>query len=192
MKYGIQGGPGSFNDSALKDYIKRHNVQDFEVVYLFTTEKVLTAIEQGDIDFGQFAIHNAAGGMVHETLEAVSKHDFQIVEEFGILITHNLMKLPSVPVEDIHVVMAHDQVLAQCREHLAAKYPQLEQRVGEGDLIDTATAAKALADGKVDKHTFILGNPIIADICGLETVDRDLQDLKNNVTTFLMVKKRND
>jgi prephenate dehydratase len=85
--------------------------------------------------------------------------------------------------------MAHDQVLKQCRQHLTDKYPNLNQVSGEGDLLDTATAAKALAEGKLSKELFILGNPLIADLYGLETVDTNLQDLQNNLTTFLMVSR---
>jgi prephenate dehydratase len=190
MIFGIQGGPASFNDLALKDYVSRHLIENFEIAYLFTTEKVLQAIDDRTVDFGQFAIHNSAGGMVTETLDAISKHQFTIIEEFAITIRHNLMKLPEVDTKDIQAVMAHDQVLKQCKRHLSEKYNYLVQKVGEGDLIDTATAAKALKEGKLDKNTFILGNPMIAGLYGLETVDTNLQDLENNLTTFLMVKKR--
>ncbi len=190
MKFGIQGGRGSFNESALKDYVTRHQISDYETVFLYTTEKVLCALDAGEIDYGQFAIHNAAGGMVQETLAAISQHNFKIIEEFKIKITHNLMKRKDVAVNDIDTVMAHDQVLKQCTHNLASRYPQLTQIVGEGDLLDTATAAKALAEGKIGPNLFILGNPIIADLFDFETVDTDLQDLSNNLTTFLLVERR--
>jgi prephenate dehydratase len=189
MRYGIQGGPASFNDLALKDYTSRHTITDAEIEYLFTTEKVLHAIETGAVDFGLFAVHNSVGGMVTESLEAMSKHIFTIVEEFPILISHNLMKLPQVPTESIHTIMAHDQVLKQCVKNLSLKYPMLTQKVGEGDLIDTATAAKAIVDGILPQEIFILGNPLIAPTFGFETVDTNLQDSANNLTTFLLVKR---
>lgn len=190
MIYGIQGGPASFNELALQDYTSRHGISGHGVSYLYTTEKVLVAVDNSTVDFGLFAIHNSAGGMVTETLEAISKHNFEIVEEFAIKIRHNLMKLPTVPIDEVKTVMAHDQVLKQCKQHLAEKYPYLKQVSGEGDLLDTATAAKALAEGNLPKELFILGNPIIADLYDLETVDTNLQDLENNLTTFLLVKKR--
>ncbi|MCC7304361.1 hypothetical protein IT418_03045 [bacterium] len=190
MIYGIQGGPASFNELALQEYVTQRSIAGHTVSYLYTTEKVLAAVEAGAVDFGLFAIHNSAGGMVAETLEAVSRHNFQIVEEFAIKIRHNLMKLSGVSLDEIKTVMAHDQVLKQCKQHLAEKYPYLKQVSGEGDLLDTATAAKALAEHQLPKELFILGNPLIADLYGLETVDTNLQDLENNLTTFLLVKKR--
>lgn len=187
--FGIQGGKGSFNESALQDYIKRHNINDYEIKYLFTTEKVLAALENDEIDFGQFATHNSIGGIVNETIQAIAKYRFVIVEDFAIKISHNLMKRKDVDIKEIGTIMAHDQVLKQCQENLKFRYPYLKLTTGQGDYIDTATAAEAVSNGNLPKDLFILGNPIIADLFDFETVDRDLQDSNNNWTSFLMVSK---
>jgi prephenate dehydratase len=187
--FGIQGGKGSFNDTAIRDYVTRHNITKYKVKYLYTTEKVLSALHKGVIDFGLFAIHNSVGGVVKESLTAISKYNFNIVEEFAILIRHNLMKRRDVNSKDIRIVMAHDQVLKQCTQTLMDKYSYLKQVTGTGDLIDTATAAKALSEGELEKEIFILGNPIIAELFDFDTVAENLQDSKNNLTSFLLVEK---
>ena len=73
---GIQGGKGSFNEQAITYYTERENIRDFELVYLYTSENVLQALDKGEIDFGQFAIENSVGGLVSESIHAMAKYKF--------------------------------------------------------------------------------------------------------------------
>jgi prephenate dehydrogenase len=187
LNIGIQGGRGSFNEQALNEYLLRHGIKKVKVHYLFTTEKVMRNLHYGNIDLGLFAIHNSVGGMVTESIQAIAKYKFNIVEEFGIKISHMLMHLPTIDPQSIKLVMAHDQVLKQCQSNLAKTFPNLKQVSGKGDLLDTATAAKALAQGKIPQDRFILGPEILAELYGLKIHARDLQDSAQNFTSFLMV-----
>ncbi len=185
--YGIQGGKGSFNEEAINYYINQHKVKNFKIKYLFTTEKVLKNLHEGNVDFGLFAIQNAVGGVVEESTHAMAKYKFKIVEEFQILIRHFLMKRKDVKIEDIKTIMAHPQNFRQCKDNLAKKYPNLKQISGQGDLIDTARCAEALAKNRIDKNTAILGPKILDEIYDLEIIAENLQDSKNNLTTFFLV-----
>lgn len=185
--YGIQGGKGSFNEEAIMFYTKKKEIKNFKIRYLYTSEKVLKNLHEGNIDFGLFAIQNAAGGVVEESTRAMTKYKFKIVEEFQILIRHFLMKRKEVDINKINHIMAHPQNFAQCKNNLEKKYPNLEQISGRGNFLDTARCAEALAKGKLDKNTAILGPKILAEIYDLEIIDKDLQDNKNNLTTFFLV-----
>jgi len=187
--FGIQGGKGSFNEEACNDYLKRHSLAKYKIKYLYTSEKVLKAVHEGDVDFGLFAVHNAAGGVVHESMRAMARYKFEIVEEFSILIRHCLMKRKDIDQSKMREIMAHSQVFLQCSKNLENKYPHLVQKVGEGDLIDTAVAAQALANGKISKETYILGPRILSELYNLDIIDTDLQDIPNNLTSFFMVKR---
>ncbi|WP_424246008.1 hypothetical protein Dip510_000937 [Elusimicrobium posterum] len=186
---GIQGGKGSFNEEAAWHYIKEKNIKNFEIKYLYTTDKVLKQLHNGDIDVGIFAIHNAIGGIVHESTHALAKHKVKISEEFAIKIRHFLMKRKEVPMEKITKITAHPQVFLQCRGNLLDKYFHLKLESGKGDLIDTAMAAKALAAGKLEKNTAILGPASLAEMYKLEIIDQDLQDDDKNFTSFFAVKR---
>lgn len=189
ITYGIQGGPGSFNEEALNFYTSSQGIKDFQAKYLYTTEKVLNALTRGDIDYGLFAIQNSVGGVVNESTNAMAHHRFQIIEEFAIPIQHHLQKLPGTKTEDLHTIMAHPQVLKQCKTHLANHYPQMNLKSGEGDLIDTAQAGKALSEGQLDPNTAILGAKTISKLYGLEIIDRNLQDDPTNNTSFFLVSR---
>ena len=161
---GIQGGRGSFNESAALNFLERHSTKDFELVYLYTTEAVLSSLHSGEIDRGQFAIHNSLGGMVGESITAISKFNFEIVEEFKYLIAHSLMIRPEIEFSENQTVMAHPEVFRQCAQTLKSNYPNLTQFSGQGELIDTARAAEFVALGKLPRDYAILGNKEIAQI----------------------------
>jgi len=186
---GIQGGKGSFNEEAALDYLQRHQIKQYKIRYLYTSEKVLKNLHEGNVDFGLFAIQNAVGGVVQESTYAMARYKFKIVDEFTILVRHFLMKRKNVNVDKIDTIMAHPQVFKQCRETLKEKYPAIKQVSGQGDLVDTAKAAWALSGGKIKKETFILGPKNLAVLYDLEIVDSDLQDNKENLTTFFLASR---
>jgi prephenate dehydrogenase len=187
--FGIQGGKGSFNEEALSFWQAKRVQNPFKVKYLFTTEKVLKNLHEGNIDFGLFAIQNAVGGVVEESTHAMARYKFKIVEEFQILIRHFLMKRKDVDVSQIKTIMAHSQNFRQCKDNLAKKYPNLKQVSGQGDLLDTARCAEALSKNNISKNTAILGPKILAEINNLEIIDENLQDSQNNLTTFFLVSR---
>jgi chorismate mutase/prephenate dehydratase len=116
-------------------------------------------------------------------------YKFRIVDKVTIFIRHFLMKRKDVSFNKIFQIMAHPQVFAQCQNNLRKKYPNLKLVSGKNEMIDTAKAAKALSQGKIDKNTAILGPKILSDIYQFDIVDNNLQDDKNNKTTFLLIKK---
>jgi prephenate dehydratase len=100
------------------------------------------------------------------------------------------MKLPNVSKKSIDTIMAHPQVLKQCKNNLGKKYTNLHQKSGTSNLIDTAAAAQALNEGKLPASTAILGPKVLSNLYNLEIIDSNLQDDPNNVTSFLIVKRR--
>ena len=188
--YGIQGGKGSFNEEAVDYYMSRHKNSKFKIKYLHTTERVLKALDKGDIDYGQFAIHNSVGGIVQESLVAISKHRFHIVEQFPIIISHTLMIRSDTDFADIDTIMTHPQVLAQCKNTISKNYPKYKLFSGEGKLIDHALVAKMLYEKKLSKNIATIGSQILAEIYNLRVIENDLQDSKNNYTSFLVVQKK--
>lgn len=187
--YGIQGGIGSFNEEALQIYTQKNNSKQYHIEYLYTTEKVLTNLHEGNIDFGLFAITNSTGGLVEESMQALTKYPCTIVEDFEILIKHFLMKRKDADEDDIDTIMAHPQVLKQCEKTLTSNYSHLALKSGEGDMVDTAKAAEQLAMGQLPKNTAILGPRTLAHRYNFDIIAENLQDKKDNFTRFLLVKR---
>ena len=186
---GIQGGAGSFNDQAARHYLSRTPDEPYELAYLHTTENVLRALEAGDVDRGLFAIHSSHGGVVTESIQAMAERRFAIVEEFEIRIAHALMVAPGADIDKVDTIMTHPQVLSQCRVTLEREYPHLRLTSGEGELIDHAKVAELLGRGDLPPTTATMGSSVLADLHGLRIVARDLQDLRENFTSFLWVRR---
>jgi arogenate dehydrogenase (NADP+), plant len=186
---GIQGGRGSFNEEAARHFMNRTPGERVELIYLHTTERVLHALHDGSVDRGLFAIHNSVGGMVGESVAAMAKYRFDIVEEFEIKISHALMMSSTGDFAAVDTVMTHPQVLAQCRATLATKYPHLRQTSGEGDLIDHAKVAELLGNGELEPTIATMGSSVLAAIYGLQVIEDNLQDLGQNFTSFLWVQR---
>jgi len=187
---GIQGGRGSFNEEAARHYLKEKGIEDFELVYLHTSKNVLRALFEGEVDRGQFAIQNSIGGVVGESIDAMAAYRFNIVEEFGIKISHTLMVRPGVKIESVEKIMAHPQVFAQCRGNLDKKYPRLERVSGEGDLIDHAKVAELLGRGELPETVATMGSKVLSQLNNLDIIEENLQDLASNFTTFLWVERQ--
>lgn len=189
ITYGIQGGKGSFNEEALFDFLKRSDITDYKIKYLYTSENVLSALHKGEIDRGQLAIHNAVGGIVEESIVAMAKYKFNIVDQFAIKISHALMIRNDTSLSEIDSIMSHPQVFAQCKQTLLEKYPNLKQISGNRNLIDHAMVAKYLSYKKLPKNIATIGSKVLAQIYNLKIIEDNLQDAKQNYTSFLQVSR---
>lgn len=187
--YGIQGGQGSFNEQALLKYIKDNSITECKIQYLYTSEKVLKNLTEGNIDYGLFAIANSTGGIVEESMKALAKYSSSIISDFEIPVKHFLMKRKDVDTNTITSIMAHPQVFAQCKQTLMINFSQYKIISGKSDLVDTARAAEYLATDKLPKTTAILGAIGLAEKYNFDIIAENLQDKKDNLTRFLLVKR---
>lgn len=189
LTFGIQGGKGSFNEEAVMYYLAHAGTKKYKIKYLYTAENVLRALNAGEIDFGQMAIQNSVGGVVDETISAMAKYKFKISEQFEIKISHALMMRPDAKFSDITTIMSHPQALAQCKKTLMQKYGKLKQTSGKKELIDQAQVARRLAEKRLPKSLAVLGSRMLAKIYGLKIIEENLQDAKENYTSFMMVER---
>lgn len=190
IKIGIQGGRGSFNEEACLTYIGAHDLKNIEIVYLYTADRVMKALAEGTVDRGIAAIHNSIGGIVWETANALAEIGAKILDNFPIIINHCLLVRPGTKISEIETIMSHPQALAQTAATRSKKYPGKRFESGSGILVDQATAAKALAEGKLPKTVAVIASRVCAEIYPLEIMDEGLQDAKNNLTTFIFMKGR--
>lgn len=189
ITYGIQGGRGSNNEEAIKHYLKKAGIKKYKIKYLYTSENVLSALSKGDIDRGQFAIYNSAAGIVDESIQEMGKYKFKVVEKYSIKISHALMIRKDAKFSGVTTITTHPQVLAQCKTTLLRKYPNLKQTSGEKELIDHAMVAKHLSENKLPKNIATIGSKVLADLYGLQIIEDNLQDTKENYTSFLQVSR---
>ena len=185
MKVGIQGIEGSFSEEAAKSYCRKFGIEDFELKYLVSSMNVLDSLSNNSIDTGIFAMENAQGGVVIESVEALAKNQCQIIDMFYVEISQNLLAIDGVSVGDIEEIHSHEQALKQCKDYLAEKF--WSKKLVEED--DTAKAAQDLAEGRLPKKVAVIASKFSAKKYGLNILENDIHDLKRNLTLFLAVKR---
>ncbi len=188
LRIGIQGSKGSFNEEALGVLTQKNDIDNFETVYCFTTEKVLQDLEKGRIDLGVFAVYNSRSRLVDETAAVLGHYRFDVVDYVTVRIAHQLMTLPEIDLEQIETIIGHEEAIAQCQKNLQEKFADKKILPGSGRLVDGASAAQALREGELNPKTAVLGSSSIAKHYNLQIVSRNLQDDPDNTTTFLFVR----
>lgn len=196
--FGIQGGRGSFNEQALCGFLGTQGIDPSSVAieYLFTTERVLQALKDGNIEIGQFAVHNTINGPVQRSIDAMEEFQFpqhfREIARHSLAISHSLMIHLSVQLSEIKAIISHPTVFIQCANNLRQRYPNLTQINGEGALEDPARAAEAIVSGELPRTYATLSSKRIAEIFGLKVVDHNLQDHNPNVSTFVLATLRDN
>src|SRR4029453_17868507 len=100
----VMGIRGSFSEEAALEYARDNNLGEVEIVELLNTEKVLRAVEGGEIDIGIFALENSNGGGVYQRVHALAP--------------------PRPPGRDsIERIAPHQQAIRQCRMWLRHHFP---------------------------------------------------------------------
>ncbi len=185
---GIQGGKGSFSEQAAHEFTHNHGLEGASIEYLISSEAVLAGVESGETDYGIFAMENAQGGVVIESVEALAKYRCDIIEMFHIPVDQNLLGLAGIHVGDLTEIHSHQQALRQCKDYFSEHFwtrPLIEED-------DTAEAARRLSEGKLPSTAGVIANKACADLYNLEILQESIHDLKHNLTLFLGVKKLGD
>lgn len=185
MIIGVSGARGSFSEEATRTYIKKRKIKKFTLQYLVDSENVLSALERGKVDLGVFYIENSISGVVRETVEAMSRHNFHILKMFDIVIKQNLLVRKGVKRTEIKGITSQEPALTQCAAYLKREWPKAKIK----NYVDTAKAAADLASGKLPKSTAVVASRTAAELYGLTVLDAAIQDLKTNHTTFIAAKR---
>ena len=166
---GIQGDIGSTNERACLEFAKKHVWAEFEIKYLITTERVLEALEKGEIDYGTFAWESRAG-IVKESEEAAKRFNFNKVDEVNLTLDHALLKSEEIDKSKTVQIYSHPQALKEHKSFLEKEFPNLELV----EDIDTAVAASKLSQGEYPDNSLIIAPIACAEIYGLGVYMSDL------------------
>jgi prephenate dehydratase len=97
-----------------------------------------------------------------------------------------LLVKPGIKTENITAVVSHPQGLKQCRMYLKRRWPNINL----DEYIDTAAAAADLSSGKLPDTTAVIASRGCAELYGLDILEKNIQDLKFNFTTFIAARRR--
>jgi prephenate dehydratase len=172
----FQGEPGAYSEQAALEYLG----EEIATLPCRAFEDVFTAVSEAQATHGMLPIENSLAGSIHRNYDLLLRNELYIVGEYFLRVSHCLMALPGVKLNEIRRVYSHPQALAQCEGSLARM--NLEPVVAA----DTAGSARALHDDG-DRHAAALASRRAAQVYGLDVLQDRMEDNPANYTRFLLL-----
>lgn len=174
----FQGEPGAYSEQAALEYFGPNT----PTLPCHSFEDVFEAVCQGVSTHGLIAIENSLAGSIHHNYDLMLENDLHIVGEYPLRVSHCLMALPGVKLEEIQRALSHPQALAQCDANLRAMGLQAVTEA------DTAGSARLLIE-RQDRQAGALASRRAADVYQLQILKENMEDNPANYTRFLALSK---
>ncbi len=166
MKVALLGPEGTYTHQAT-----RKHFEDFNPIFCSTIEQVFdSSAEKIVVPF-----ENTLGGGISETIDFLREKNYAIESEEKISIDHVLLSKED-KISEVDKVVSHPQAFNQCRKYLS------DRDWTKKESTSTAQAAKNLGENEA-----AIASRLAGKINGLNVLEEDLQDMKSNVTRFMVL-----
>ncbi len=170
----FQGEAGAYSEAAAYKYFGAET----ETLPCKSFDALFAAVSEGRATHGIAPIENSLAGSIHRNYDLLLRNELFIVGEYHHRVSHCLMALPGVKLEDIKRVYSHPQALAQCENSL------LELGLPPVVAADTAGSARTLQENN-DQNSGALASELAAQVYGLNILQHNMEDNPINYTRFL-------
>ena len=174
MIIAFQGEHGAYSELAAFE----HFGSEITTVPCESFEDVFEAFSQGKCTHVLLPFENSLAGSIHRNYDLILRHEVHIVSEYNLKVSHCLMGLPGVTLEEIREAHSHPQALAQC-EHSLTRLGI--KKVAEKD---TAGSARLVKEWK-NPHIAAIASSRAAQVYDLQVFVENLEDNPDNYTRFL-------
>ncbi|MBM3702293.1 MAG: prephenate dehydratase [Actinobacteria bacterium] len=179
-KIAYLGPPGTFTEEALDKFIK--DLSQVRKISFPTVVDVIRSVDRGEADEGLVPMENSIEGSVNITQDILTfESEAKIIGEVTIPVKHSLIGKKKIKLDNIKKVISHPHATAQCRKFLSTNLEGAEVIAANS----TAEAVKILK-GENDDIAAI-GTKTAAKIYGLEIIENDIEDNKDNKTRFVFI-----
>jgi len=170
----FQGEAGAYSEAAAY----AHFGTEIRTLPCKSFEKLFDAVSEGKATHGMAPIENSLAGSIHRNYDLLLRNELQITGEYHLRVSHCLMALPNVRLEEVERVYSHPQALAQCERSLRKlNLPGIAAA-------DTAGSARTLKEEN-DQSSAALASRLAAKVYGLNILQEDMEDNLENYTRFL-------
>ena len=178
LKIAYWGPEGSFTHLAAQE----HFGSSVSFINSRTISDIFEEIDSGRSDFGVVPIENSTEGAVNYTLDMFVDSSLSICAEIYLKIAHNLLSNES-SIRKVGKLYTGLQPLAQSRKWV-------EGNLHSAEIIEVSTTAEAARLAAKTKGGAAIANTLAADIYGLGILAKNIGDISNNITRFLVIGKR--
>ncbi|TQV76552.1 prephenate dehydratase [Aliikangiella marina] len=177
----VLGGKGAYSYLAAQKYFDGQQAT-YEAFDSF--EGILNSVQSGENEFGVLPIENTTSGGITEVYDLLLHSELSIIGEVSQSINHCLLGQKTTTLETVKQVIAHPEARKQCH-HWLGKQQGISVKLSSS----TAEALRLAADDTSGTIAAI-GGEQSADAFGLKVITRDITNLAENATRFLVVTKK--
>ena len=162
-----------------------HRGADAAMIAVPSISALVSAVETSIADEAVLPIENSIEGPISTTLDLlIHETGLNVVGEVVVPIRHVLISVPGASLDDITTVISHPQGLAQCRRFL-------ERFLGKAEQVTWLSTAGAVEDVVTvgDPTRAAIGPERAQELYGGEVIARDIQDIRGNLTRFVVLSK---
>ena len=142
------------------------------------------AVDKGLCRFGILPLENSSAGSVNQIYDLMAKYNVSIVRTARVHVSHTLLAPVGTKLEDIREIYSHEQAILQCNDYLGGL-----KNVKVTACENTAMAAQRVAESG-RKDVAAISSRDCAELYGLQVLDADINDPKNNYTRFICISKK--
>ena len=175
-----QGAEGAYSHKAAIRFIENIGGRTDAVEFRTTWKEVFEDVDSGKVEFGVLPVENSSAGSVHEVYSLILKYRLYIVGAVSVKVSHCLAAKCD---GKIRKVISHPQALAQCSSFIR------DNNLTAEECSNTAVAARYIMERSEEGEAAICSEEAAMEY-GLRIINRDIQDMKYNITRFVVLSKR--
>jgi len=175
LRAAFLGPEGTFTQAAAL----KHFGHSVRTVPMTAIDEVFREVESAAVNYGVVPVENSTEGVINHTLDMFMQSSLVICGEVELRVHHHLLG-NSQDLSNLKRIYSHQQSLAQCREWLNVRLPDVER-------VAVSSNAEAARRAASEEQTAAIASDIAADIYGLETLEANIEDNPDNTTRFLII-----
>ena len=170
------GPEGTFSHMAVKHQFGL----SARAIPIKTIAGVFEEVERGSADLGVVPVENSTEGVIVPTLDSFVDSDLRISAEIMLKISLCLLGREDGDLERIERVYSIPVAIAQCRRWLATHLPR-------ATIVESGSTAEAARSAHGDNLGVAVASEMAAKIYDLRVLRRNIEDLTQNATRFLVL-----
>jgi len=178
------GPNGTYSESAAKKALKLLN-GSYIPKPVSTIAKVIELTDKESGAFAVIPIENSIEGIVRQSIDCLYSAKSKIRAQLDIKIEHCLASRKKDK-KNIKHIISHPQALAQSSNYILENFNE------SIDLINSNSTAHALNSLlNLDETYAAIGSSDLAEKLNLNIIDKNIGDIKDNKTRFVLISKQN-
>ena len=177
----FQGETGAFSEAAAAQLVPG----PITLMPCVTFDAAVRAVINGHADYGVIPVVNVVAGPVHAALDAMAPFaSLERIGEYALPVHLALLGLPGTVIDQVREALSHEMAIKQCGRFLSA-----HPHIAAVEAHDTAGAARMVSIRR-DTSVAAIAAPWAAKHYGLDILAEGLEDHPENLTTFVLVRRR--